>query len=232
MSMRSSGVNLVLSLVATALGLVACATGGGGATSQGGESAQGGSTAESVTSTGAGVIVGATSSTTGATTTSAASSASSTGAGGSTSCDVLTADSCGDCVESACCVELLACKNDASCWSCFTDAGASGCGSNAAFVKVATCVVGSCGPVIVPGPGGEGPSQVGTNPCHFAPAGWTCDTALYDQGYKTPSGPVVCNCECGSFRDPDCVNMAADDCGAGMLCTAHCGCIPDDAGCQ
>lgn len=233
MSLQRTVTGLVLVVGSTAFGLVACAVGGGDGGvggSGGGGTSQGGGEAQSVTgSTSAGVITTGPSSTSAATTTAAASSSSS---GGGNTCDVLAPGSCDDCVESKCCVELLACKEDPACWSCFTDAGASGCASNPAFVKVASCAIPACGPVLVPDPNGEAPPTIGDNPCHFAPPAWTCDTALYDQAYKTPGGPVVCDCNCGPYLDPDCAVAATSTCGPTATCTIACGCLPNGSACQ
>ncbi len=236
MSLQRTVMGLVVVVGSAALGLVACATGGGAGAgaggSGGGGASQGGGDAQSVAgSTSGGIITTGPSSTSAATTTGASSSST----GGGNTCDVLAAGSCDDCVESKCCVELLACKDDPGCWSCFTDAGASGCASSAAFIKVANCVVPACGPVIIPPDplmeGQWGP-HIAENPCHFAPADWTCDSAVYDQAYKTPGGPVVCNCECGPFLDPDCAVAATSTCGPAATCTLACGCLPDGSGCQ
>jgi hypothetical protein len=224
-------IGRLLAVGSTALGLVACATGAntGGVGGGGGESAQGAGGATTVGSTSGGVIVGSTSTSAG---TGAATTSSSSTGGGET-CDLFAAESCSDCLESKCCAELLDCKNDAACWSCLTEAGATGCGSSAAFSKLGTCAVGQCGPVLVPDPAMETGPHIESNPCHFAPPGWSCDPALYDQGYKTPNGPIVCNCSCGGYADPDCNVTKVNDCGANMVCGGpSCGCLPEGAGCQ
>ena len=234
MSLQRTVMGLVVVVGSAALSLVACAAGGGAGGGDGGSGgggpSQGGGDAQSVAGSTSGGVITTGPGSTGATTTTTAASSSSTG-GGNT-CDVLAADSCDDCIESKCCVELLACKDDPACWSCFTSAGTSGCPSNPAFIKVATCVVPACGPVIDMSPNGEGTPPITDNPCHFAPPAWTCDSAVYDQAYKTPGGPVVCNCECGPYLDPDCAVAATSTCGPAASCTIHCGCLPDGQGCQ